>query len=107
MSKLKTWKEVKKDFNLTEEEKMEIDLEVQLIETAIEARKKAKLTQRDLSGMSGVKQPSIAKIESLTHSPQASTLIKLLYPMGYTLQIVPLKYSDKRKNKNIKKEKVM
>ena len=66
-------------------------LEMELIEAVIEARKKEKLTQRELSEKSGVIQPSIAKIESFTRSPQASTLIKLLYPMGYTLRVVPLK----------------
>ena len=75
MRKFRTWEEVKKE----------------LIEATIQARKNANLTQRELSKKSGVIQPSIAKIESFKRSPQVDTLIKLLYPLGYTLGIVPLK----------------
>lgn len=91
MSKFKNWKELEKELNFTEEENMEMQLEMELIEATINARKKANLTQRELSEKSGVVQPSIAKIESLKRSPQVTTLIKLLYPMGYTLKIVPIK----------------
>ena len=90
MSKFKNWKEFEKELNFTEEETIEMELEKQLIETIIEARKKAKMTQRELSEKTKIKQPSIAKIESLARSPQAITLIKLLYPLGYTLKIVPI-----------------
>ena len=90
MSKFKNWKDVKKELNFTPEEEAEMMLEKELIKAIIEARKKANLTQRDLSEKSGVIQPSIAKIESFARSPQATTLIKLLYPMGYTIKVVPL-----------------
>lgn len=91
MRKFKDWEEVKKELNFTPQEEIEIRLEIELIKATIEARKNAKLTQRELSKKSGVIQPSIAKIESFKRSPQVDTLIKLLYPMGYTLGIVPLK----------------
>ena len=90
MSKFKKWKDVEKDLNFTPEEDMEMQLEMDIIKATIEARKKANLTQRELSEKSGIKQPSIAKIESMVHSPQATTLIKILYPMGYTIKVVPL-----------------
>lgn len=90
MSKLKKWEEIEEKFNFTPEEDAEMKLEMDLIRATIEARKKAKMTQRELSKRSGVKQPSIAKIEKFAHSPQATTLIKLLYPMGYTIKVVPL-----------------
>lgn len=90
MSKVKSWKDLEKELNFTPEEDEEMRLELELIKTLIEARKKSNLTQRELSEKTGIKQPSIAKIESLEHSPQTSTLMKLLYPMGYTLRIVPL-----------------
>lgn len=97
MSKFKNWKDVKKELNFTPEEEAEMQLEIELIEATIEARKQSNLTQRELSEKSGIKQPSIAKIESLAHSPQTTTLLKLLYAMGYTLKVVPLneKESDK------------
>lgn len=95
MSKFKNWKDVKKELNFTPEEEAEMQLEMELIEATIEARKKANLTQRELSEKSGVIQPSIAKIESFARSPQATTLIKLLYPMGYTIKVVPINENEK------------
>jgi len=86
-----TWEKVKKDLKLTQEEEAEIQLEMDLIEATIEARKKSNLSQRELSKISGIKQPAIARIESRSRSPQASTLIRMLHPMGYTIRVVPLK----------------
>ena len=97
MSKFKKWEDVEKDFNFTPEETAEMELELDIIRATIEVRKKANLTQRELSEQSGIKQPSIAKIESLVHSPQAITLIKLLYPMGYTIRVVPLNNNETKK----------
>lgn len=85
-----TWKQVKSELDITPEQQAEIQLEMDIIEATIGARKKNKLTQRELSELSGVKQPVIARIEKCVNSPQTSTLIKLLYPMGYTIRVVPL-----------------
>lgn len=82
--------EFEKELNITKQQEEEIRLEMDIIKATIEARKKNKLTQRELSRKSGVKQPVIARIEKSVNSPQTSTLIKLLYPMGYTLRVVPL-----------------
>ena len=90
------WDDFEKELNLSPEQEEEIKLEMDLIEATIEARKKSNLTQRELSKKTGIKQPAIARIERGTKSPQASTLIRLLYPMGYTLRVVPL---SKVKNK--------
>jgi len=95
MNKL-TWKEVRESLNITPEEEAEIQLEKDLIEAAIEARKKSNLSQRDLSNLTKIKQPTIARIESRSRSPKASTLIRMLHPMGFTLRVVPL---DKSKTK--------
>lgn len=96
MSKFKNWKDVEKSLNFTPEEDVEMQLEMDIIKATIAARKKSNLTQRELSEKSGLSQPSIAKIENLTHSPQTTTLIKLLYPMGYTLKVVPLSNKVKK-----------
>ena len=100
MSKLKRWEDIEKDFNFTPEEDAQMELELNLIKQTIQARKNANLTQRELSEKSGIKQPSIAKIERLEHSPQATTLIRLLYPLGYTIKVVPLDEKKKIKLKN-------
>jgi len=91
-----TWEEVRENLNITPEQEAEIQLEKDLIKATIEARERLKLSQRDLSEKSGVRQPVIARMERLVNSPQTSTLMKLLYAMGYTLKVVPL---DKIKNK--------
>ncbi len=86
-----SWKDVKKKLEISPEQAAEIQLEQEIIEATIEARKKCNLTQRELSKKSGIKQPVIARIERYANSPQTNTLIKLLYPMGYTIKVVPLK----------------
>ena len=88
--KFTTWDQFEKTLNITPEQELEIQLEMDIINATIEARKKNKLTQRELSKRSGVKQPVIARIEKCVNSPQTSTLIKLLYPMGYTIRVVPI-----------------
>ena len=85
-----SWEEVKANLNIDNEQEVEIRLEEEIIEATIEARKKCNLYQRELSEKSGVKQPAIARLEKGVNSPQTSTLIKVLYAMGYTLKVVPL-----------------
>lgn len=65
----------------------QIQFETELIGKLIEAREKQGLSQRDLAEISGVKQPSIARLESMKATPQIDTLFKLLNPLGYTLAI--------------------
>ena len=93
-----TWEEVEKNLNITPEQEAEIQLEMDIIRATIDARKNANLSQRELSKRTGIKQPAIARIESRSSSPQISTLIKLLYPIGYTLKIVPLDNNKKSDN---------
>ena len=49
MSKFKNWKDVKKELDFTPEEIEEMELEKEIIKATIEARKKANLTQQELS----------------------------------------------------------
>ena len=72
------------------EEKRKIDFEAELIGKLIEAREKKGYSQRDLAKLSGVKQPAIARLESMKSTPQINTLLKLLEPLGYTLSITPI-----------------
>lgn len=74
--------------NLVEKEK--INFEVSLIGKMIEARESKGMSQRELAELSGVKQPAIARIESMKATPQIDTLLKVLAPLGYTLSITPL-----------------
>jgi ribosome-binding protein aMBF1 (putative translation factor) len=71
-------------------ERERIHFEVALIGKIIEAREQRGLSQRDLAEISGLKQPAIARLESLKATPQIDTLFKILHPLGYTIEIVPL-----------------
>lgn len=75
---------------VTPADRERINFEISLIGKMIEAREKKGLSQRELAELSGVKQPAIARLESLRTKPQIDTLFKVLLPLGYTLQIVPL-----------------
>ena len=72
------------------EEREQINFQVSLIGKMIEAREKKGLSQRDLAKLSGVKQPAIARLESMKSTPQIDTLLKILAPLGYTLSITPI-----------------
>lgn len=95
--KFTEWNEFEKKLNITPEEEELIKLEMDIINATIEARKENNLTQRELSRLSGIKQPVIARIEKHTNSPRIDTLFKLLYPMGYTIRIVPLEQMKNNK----------
>lgn len=90
-----TWEEVKANLKLTPEEEAAIKIEEDIIRATIEARKNKNLTQEELSRISGIKQPAIARIEKHINSPQIYTILKLLYPMGYTLRVVPIEKQKK------------
>ena len=71
-------------------EREKINFEIELIGKMIEAREAKGLSQRELARISGVKQPAIARLESMKTTPQIDTLFKILNPLGYTISIVPL-----------------
>ena len=61
-----------------------------LITVLKEQRKKKGITQRDLARLTGIRQPSIAKIESGKIAPNIDTINKLLRPLGRKLTITSL-----------------
>lgn len=79
------------DTFLTPEEIAESNLRVALIGELIKARQEKGISQKKLEELSGVKQPVIARMENGSSSPQLSTLLKVLAPLGKTLAVVPLK----------------
>ena len=71
----------------TKEEKAEIDLEVQLMEEVIKARKEKGLTQKELGKLCGLPQSSIARLENGTFSPSISTVTRVLSVLGKRLYV--------------------
>jgi transcriptional regulator with XRE-family HTH domain len=74
---------------LTQAEKDEIQLKIDLVGKLIEARQQKGISQKHLAEMAGLKQPAIARLERMQATPQIDTLFKVLRPLGYTLAIVP------------------
>jgi predicted transcriptional regulator len=70
-----------------------INCKVAIMSKIIEARKQKGLSQQDLASIVGMKQPAIARLENLKTVPTIDTLIEVLHPLGYTLEVVPIKES--------------
>lgn len=91
MKQVKTFSEYINDKErVTPVEREKINFEIELIGKMIEAREEKGLSQRELAEISGVKQPAIARLESMKVIPRIDTLFKILNSLGYTITIVPL-----------------
>ncbi len=90
MNAMSDWKSVRKELNLSPEDESIIELEKELLRTMVSIREKQGLSQAELAEKCNVKQPMIARMEKQVHSPQINSLLKILVPLGYKLQIVPM-----------------
>lgn len=81
-----SWDDVEKAL-FTPEEIAEGDLRVALIGELVKARQERGITQKKLEELSGVKQPVIARMENGSTTPNLSTVLKVLAPLGKTLYI--------------------
>lgn len=88
---MKKWKAVRKSLNLTKEDETAIAFEKDLINSIIDIREKKGMSQVELAEKANVKQSQIARFEKAVHSPQINSLIKILYPLGYTLKLEKIK----------------
>lgn len=70
-----------------------IQPELQIIDTLIEARKTKKITQKQLSEITGIAQGDISKLENGSGNPSIKTLQRLANGLGMMLKIefVPVK----------------
>jgi len=87
---MSNWKDVRKELSITPGEENIIELEKDLLRTMVSIREEQGLSQADLATKCNVKQPVIARMEKAIHSPQINSLLKVLVPLGYKLQIVPI-----------------
>ncbi len=87
---MSTWKEFRKELHITDEEENVIEMEKELIRSMVAIREEQGLSQAELAERSSIKQPAIARMEKNVHSPQVDSLLRVLAPLGYTLQIVPI-----------------
>lgn len=88
---MSNWNDVKKNItSLSQADWDEIDLKVKIVGEILEARKKAGITQAELENLTGIKQTFIARFENNRMDPQLTTVLKLLRPLGLTLDVVPI-----------------
>jgi DNA-binding XRE family transcriptional regulator len=75
---------------ISEEDRQSIAFQTDLIRKMQNARKEKHLSREDLAKSVGIKQPTLARIETFKSSPKVETIIKLLCSLGYKLEIVPI-----------------
>lgn len=92
---MKKWNEFREELNISKEDEKIIEMEKELIKEIISLRESRGFTQMELAKASLMQQSAIARIESNAHSPQINSMLKILVPLGYTLQIVPLEMNKK------------
>lgn len=83
------WEDLRQEL-LTPEERAETDLKIALLDEIVGARMDMGYSQRDLEGVSGIRQPVIARLERGVTDPYLSTVIRFLAPLGKTLAVVPI-----------------
>lgn len=86
---MKDWKDLKDSLiSLDVKEKEEIETISNLVAIIIERRMELGLSQRDLAAISGIKQPAIARLETLGSIPKLDTLIRILKALGLKICLV-------------------
>jgi len=58
-----------------------------IVSAVIERRNELGISQRELASMCGLPQSSVARIETYKTTPNLSTLLKMLQPLGLTLRV--------------------
>lgn len=91
MENIVTWKNVKNSItSISEDEKREIEVMAEIMGMIVEKRESLKLSQKDLEKLTGIKQGSICRIETMKVRPQLDTLLKIMIPLGLTLGVKPV-----------------
>lgn len=77
-----------KDLYIVREELL-MELEYEVMKEFATIRKN-RVTQEELAEVTNIVRQTINRIENSVTSPQISTMIRLLAPLGFTLKIEPL-----------------
>lgn len=75
-------------------EKFLLEQEYHIISELVRIREVQRMSQKRLSEMVEMSQPSLARLESKRISPGIDTMLKLLAPLGYTLDVVPIEENN-------------
>ncbi len=66
----------------------DVEEQARIISAVIEQRNALGLSQRELADMCGIPQSSVARIESMTTTPNLATLLKIMRSLGLTLTVL-------------------
>ena len=75
---------------LTPDEILDVRLKSRIMCALIDAREERNISLQDVSRMSGVNRSTISKIAMGAANPSVWTLIRMLRPLGLTLDVVPI-----------------
>lgn len=88
---MKTWdsykEHVKKSDSASARDIEDIEQQAAIISEMVKQRNEMGISQRELAQMCGIPQSSVARIESFQTTPNLSTLLKLLRPLGLKLKL--------------------
>jgi len=92
---MKTWNDYKEHVKAVDSEAAkdieEIESLSAIITAVTEQRNALGLSQRDLAGICGIPQSSVARIESFKTTPNLDTLLKIMHPLGLKLTVSAIK----------------
>ena len=89
---MRTWEDFKKNAkevnDIVENDIEEIEALASIVSIIIEKRMELGYSQRELADLCGLPQSSVARIEACIVIPKVETLLKVMKPLGLTLQAV-------------------
>ena len=91
---MRTWEDFKKTAkeknDVTKQDIEEMEALATIISAIIDRRNELGYSQRDLAEKCGIPHSSVARIESCVVKPNIETLIKIMKPLGLTLEVATL-----------------
>lgn len=88
---MKTWNDYKEHVKKTDpnatKDLTNIEEQAEIVSAIVNRRNELGMSQRDLADYCGIPQSSVARIESFTTTPNLTTLIKILRPLGLKITI--------------------
>ncbi|MCD8217634.1 MAG: helix-turn-helix transcriptional regulator [Clostridiales bacterium] len=94
INEVRTWDDykayVKGSDPILKQDIEEVEQMASIVSAVIERRNQLGISQRELASMCGLPQSSVARIETCKTTPNLSTLLKMLQPLGLTLRVSPV-----------------
>ena len=83
------WPELEREL-LTPDEILDVRLKSRIMCALIDAREERNISLQDVARMSGVNRSTVTKVAMAATKPSVWTLIRMLRPLGLTLDVVPI-----------------